>query len=158
MQAFVMADQTCAPLGAVCFSYLPTDHWRVSIQSTLLPRWPYLLNAAVLITHEIDSAYWHEWTLFGLPGGIQVFLGLNLALVLVILYGLQALVRGSFSGLVLSWALVAGGLFAAIVHLFFLLQGDAAFRLPVSLALLVATFVFSLVQAATLFGARKAAR
>lgn len=132
------------------------------MQSTLLPRWPYLLNAAVLITHEIDSAYWHEWTLFGLPGGIQVFLGLNLALalalVLVILYGLQALVRGSFSGLVLSWALVAGGLFAAIVHLYFLLQGDAAFRLPVSLALLVATFVFSLVQAATLFGARKAAR
>lgn len=26
--------------------------------------WLYLANATVLITHEIDSAYWHEWELF----------------------------------------------------------------------------------------------
>jgi len=56
--------------------------------------WLYLLNAAVLITHEIDSAYWHEWELFAMPGGIQLFLVLNLILVVFVLYGHQALVQG----------------------------------------------------------------
>lgn len=42
------------------------------MRSTPLLQWLYLLNAAALITHEIDSAYWREWELFG----IQVFLGL----------------------------------------------------------------------------------
>ena len=70
--------------------------------------WLYLLNAAVLITHEIDSAYWHEWELFGMPGGIQLFLVLNLLLVMLVLYGYQTLVQGRASGLVFSWLLVAG--------------------------------------------------
>lgn len=34
----------------------------------------YLLNFALLFTHEIDSAYWKEWDLFGIPGGIKSFL------------------------------------------------------------------------------------
>ena len=55
--------------------------------------WLYLLGATVLITHEIDSAYWHEWKLFGIPGGIQAFVDLNLVLVILILYGHQALPR-----------------------------------------------------------------
>jgi uncharacterized membrane protein len=38
----------------------------------------FLLNAAMLITHEIDSAYWKWRELFGLPGGLQLFLVLNL--------------------------------------------------------------------------------
>ena len=86
------------------------------MRSTPMLLWLYLLNAAVLITHEIDSAYWHEWVL------------------------------------------VAGGLFAVIIHTYFLLQGGAAFRLPASLALLVTTFLLSLAQAATLLRARSAAR
>ena len=114
----------------------------------------YLLNAAVLITHEIDSAYWHEWELFGVPGGIQFFLIFNLVGVLVLLHGQQALVLGRSSGRILSWVLVAGGLFAAIIHAFFLLEGDTAFRLPVSLALLAASFVLSLAQAAALLRTR----
>jgi hypothetical protein len=116
-----------------------------------------LLNAAVLITHEIDSAYWREWELFGIPGGLQVFLGLNLLLVIVVLYGHQALMLGRASGFVLSWLLVAGGVFAAIIHSIFLLQGSDAFLSPVSIALLVATFALSLLQAVTLLKARVAA-
>jgi hypothetical protein len=34
----------------------------------------YMLNLALLATHEIDSAYWHEWEMFHLPGGVQGFL------------------------------------------------------------------------------------
>lgn len=116
--------------------------------------WLYLLNAAVLITHEIDSAYWHEWELFGIPGGIQVFLGLNLVLVVVVLYGHQALAVWSFMGWVISWMLVAGGLIAVVVHTYFLVDGDQAFRLPASIVLLAATFFLSLMQAAALLWAR----
>ena len=120
------------------------------MRSTPMLSWLYLLNAAVLITHEIDSAYWHEWELFGIPGGIQVFLALNLLLVIAILYGLQALALGRESGFILAWVLVAGGLFAAIIHSYFLLQGSQAFSSPASLALLFATFALSLAQAAAL--------
>ena len=127
------------------------------MRSTPLLRWLYLLNAAVLITHEIDSAYWREWELFGIPGGIQVFLGLNLLLVMLILYGHQALALGRAAGFVLSWVLVAGGFFAATIHSIFLLQGSKAFLAPASLALLGATFTLSLLQAVALIKARNAA-
>jgi hypothetical protein len=110
----------------------------------------YLLNAAVLITHEIDSAYWHEWDLFGLPGGIQVFLGLNFVIVLLILYGYQALIMGRGSGLFFAWLLAAGGLFAAGAHALFIYRGSEAFTLPASLGLLAATLVLSLWQVAAL--------
>jgi 8-oxo-dGTP diphosphatase len=112
--------------------------------------WLYLLNAAVLITHEIDSAYWREWELFGIPGGIQLFLILNLLLVILVLYGYQALIQGRAVGLVFSWLLVGGGLFAVTIHSYFLLQASEAFRLPVSLGLLTATFFLSLAQAVAL--------
>lgn len=36
--------------------------------------WLYLANAILLICHEMDSAYWKEWELFRLPGGITLFL------------------------------------------------------------------------------------
>ncbi len=117
--------------------------------------WLYLMNAAVLITHEIDSAYWNEWELFGIPGGIQLFLILNLLLVILVLYGHQALIQGRAIGLVFSWLLVAGGLFAVTIHSYYLLQASEAFRLPVSLGLLTATFFLSLAQAVALLTLRR---
>ncbi|UCH48480.1 MAG: hypothetical protein JSU95_01275 [Betaproteobacteria bacterium] len=119
--------------------------------------WLYLLNASVLLTHEIDSAYWREWQLFGIPGGIQLFLILNLGLVLVVLYGLQALAQGRAAGVVFSWVLVAGGWFAGIIHTYFILSGDEAFRLPMSLLLLAATFILSSLQAVALIHFRRRA-
>jgi len=119
--------------------------------------WLYLLNAAVLITHEIDSSYWREWELFGIPGGIQVFLVLNLLLVIVVLYGFQALAMGRSSWIIFSWLLVTGGLFAVVIHTYFLLKGSEAFRLPASLVLLLATLVLSLAQALALLRARRRA-
>jgi hypothetical protein len=109
--------------------------------------WLYVLNAAVLITHEIDSAYWNEWELFRLPGGVQLFLVANLLLVVVILCGLLALARGSRASLAFSWMLAGGGLLAVILHSYFLAAGEPSFRQPVSLALLAATFVLSAAQA-----------
>ena len=86
--------------------------------------WLYLLNATALLTHEIDAAYWQEWQLFGIPGGIQVFLVLNLVLVFIVLYGLLALAESRLAGIILSWVLVVGGWIAGLIHTFFIFAGE----------------------------------
>jgi hypothetical protein len=113
--------------------------------------WLYLVNATVLITHQIDSAYWHEWDLFRMPGGIQLNLLLNIPLIMLVLFGQQYLTQGRAAGFVFSWLLVAGGIIAVSIHSYFLLQGDERFRLPVSLGVLATTFLLSLAQAIALF-------
>ncbi len=109
-------------------------------------RWLYILNLGVLATHEIDSAYWHEWELFRLPGGIQLFLLLNLLLLLVFLEGLVELVLERRRGLWFSVGLSAVGVFAFGIHSIFLALGHPEFKLPVSLGILVTTFTLSLIQ------------
>jgi hypothetical protein len=44
----------------------------------------YLLNLALLATHEISSAHWREWVMFRLPGSNKFFLILNLVLKLLV--------------------------------------------------------------------------
>lgn len=117
----------------------------------ILLNWVYLVNASVLITHEIDSGYWHEWELFGIPGGIQFFLFLNLILVVVLFYGFWAFLVGRSSGYIFSWLLAGSGLFAFTIHGYFLVNGDRAFRLPLSISLLFATLVLSVLQVYLLF-------
>jgi uncharacterized membrane protein len=116
--------------------------------------WLYIANAAILITHQIDSAYWHEWELFKMPGGIQLNLLLNIPLIILMLFGQQCLTQGRTTGIIFSWLLVAGGLFAVSIHTYFLLQGDERFRLPVSLGLLATTLLLSLAQAIALLRLR----
>lgn len=111
----------------------------------------YLANAAVLLVHQMDAAYWQEWRLFHMPGGLALYLVLNLPIALVILAGYGAVAARRPSALAYSWALVAAGLFAAAFHAAHLLRGDVASRAPVSLALLADTTLLSLVQAGLLW-------
>ena len=114
--------------------------------------WIYLVNAVLLINHEIDSAYWREWELFRLPGGINGFLLLHFPLLFAVLYGLVLVYRQTFSGLILSLLLSLGGLFAFGIHTYFLQKGRDEFQSPVSRSILVFILVLSLVQiAATLY-------
>lgn len=106
----------------------------------------YLANATVLISHEIDSAFWQEWQLLHLPGGIQLFLLLHLLLLPMVLYGYREVcLRGPRAGLA-SMILASVGIFAALLHGAFIAAGDAGFSLPVSQALLVMTLLLSLGQ------------
>jgi hypothetical protein len=109
--------------------------------------WLYLANATLLIVHEMDSAYWKEWDLFGLPGGPGGFMLLHLPLVGVMLYGLAEVLRMSLAGLALSLVLAAGGVFAFVIHNYFIRKGRPEFRTGVSLFILYAAFLVSLVQA-----------
>lgn len=116
--------------------------------NTSIAVWLYLANATILVTHQIDASFWHEWELFGIPGGSQVNLVLNIPLIALVLYGLAALAQGRPAGRFLYLLLAATGLFTAGIHSYFLLHGSADFRLPVSLALLAATLLLSLAQIA----------
>lgn len=119
----------------------------------------YLANATVLLAHQVDAAHWREWTLFGLPGGIQLFVLLNVPIVAAVLVGLERL--GSPTGQRLSLLLAVSGLFAAAFHGGHLLDGDDAFRTPVSLLLLLLTALlspFQLAAARRATGARAGSR
>lgn len=117
----------------------------------------YLANAAVLLVHQMDAAYWHEWTLFGMPGGLGLYLALNVPIALLVLAGYGALTARRPAAFPLSWCVAASGLFAAGFHAYHLWRGDAAFRAPISLALLVDTALLSAAQAVLLLRARRRA-
>jgi hypothetical protein len=108
--------------------------------------WLYLLNATLLIVHEIDSAYWQEWKLFHLLGGETGFLLLHIPLLMPVLYGLVLLELGTLAGLVLSVLVCVSGLFAFSIHTFFLRRGHPEFKTPVSLGILWTILLVSLAQ------------
>jgi hypothetical protein len=108
--------------------------------------WLYLANAVLLINHEIDSAYWKEWEMFRFPGEITGFLLLHFPLLFFILYGLVLLVRQSAAGLVFSFILCVGGMFAFVIHTIFLRQGGTEFDKPISKVILVLTLFVSIIQ------------
>ena len=108
----------------------------------------YVVNATLLIVHEIDSACWQEWKLFKLPGGAAFFVCLHIPLVLIILLGLLFLAWGWMAGLVISAILGAGGIFAFIIHMTFIARGRHEFKTATSIAVLYATLVVSLAQLA----------
>ncbi len=106
--------------------------------------WLYFVTAILLIDHEIDSAYWKEWQLFGLPGGLGLFLVLHIPILAFVLYGLILVYERSFTGLIFATVLSIGGVFAFSIHTFFLRKGRPEFRAPVSIAILIALLITSL--------------
>ena len=110
--------------------------------------WFYFVNAILLILHEMDSAYWKEWALFGLPGGIGGFLFLHVPLYAVLLYGLIPVWRGDGAGTILSLVVGSAGLAAFFIHRYFLWKGRPEFNTPPSIAILYLLLVVSAAQIA----------
>jgi hypothetical protein len=110
--------------------------------------WIYLVNAVILINHEIDSAYWKEWELLfpGVKNGINVFLLLHIPILFLILLGLVLVFGKMFAGMVISLVLSAGGLFAFFFHFYHLRKGKPQFNTPVSKIMILSTCILSVVQ------------
>ncbi|TAK64605.1 MAG: hypothetical protein EPO22_05620 [Dehalococcoidia bacterium] len=108
----------------------------------------YAIVLALLLTHQIDSAYWKEWELLHIPGGPQLNLGLNFGLIIVGLAGFALVIDGSTAGHVMSLLVAAAGVLACAIHGHFIAHGDERFRLPASIAVLVATLPASIALAA----------
>jgi uncharacterized membrane-anchored protein len=62
------------------------------------------------------------------------------------LYGLVLIVRNSFWGLICSLILCFGGMFAFVIHIYFLKQGRKEFDKPLSKLILVLTLLVSMGQ------------
>jgi len=108
--------------------------------------WLYLVNLTLLILHEMDSAYWKEWELFRLPGGLAGFLWIHLPLWLAGLYGLVLVERGAAAGLVLSLVVSAGGIFAFAIYHYFLAKGRPEFDTATSRLILWLLLIGGLAQ------------
>jgi chromate transport protein ChrA len=105
-----------------------------------------MINSILLINHEIDSAYWKEWELFKIPGGITGFLLVHFPLLFLVLYGLVLVSRQSSAGLFFSFFLCFGGIFASVIHTYFLKKGRKEFDKPISKLMLVLIAFVSVIQ------------
>jgi len=108
--------------------------------------WLYLSNSVLLINHEIDSAYWNEWELFRLPGGITGYLLIHFPLLFFVLLGLVLVSKHSLSGLIFSIILSFSGIFAFSIHTFFLKKGYRQFDKPISKFILTTILIVSIFQ------------
>lgn len=99
-----------------------------------------VLNLALLIAHQIDAAYWHEWDMFGLPGGIQLFNLLNLVIFLVLLGCAVPVIRRQPSGYAGALVIATGCSLVLPIHAGFALAGYTQFNTPVSMAIIVASW------------------
>jgi hypothetical protein len=76
----------------------------------------YILNAAFLLLHEIESAYENEWDILKLPGKITGFLILHIPIIFLLLYGLIEIEKQSSTGLIIGMITGVGGIIPFIVH------------------------------------------
>lgn len=112
------------------------------------------LNLSLVMAHQADAAYWREWEMFGLPGGIQFFTLFNLAAFLFLLWCFAAMVLRQREGLRGSFLIAALSGVVLPIHAAFAIAGFTQFHLPVSIAVIVGTFVVSLWQAVLTWRAR----
>lgn len=105
-----------------------------------MERW-YLATLLALLLHQIDAAYWQEWQMFHVPGGIQGFLLFNLIAVGALLHGYRQVVLGHPAAR--GYALLCGalGVGTAAIHIGFAAAGRDEFHLPLSLAVLLACLI-----------------
>lgn len=111
----------------------------------------YILNVSLLITHEIDSAFWKEWEMFGILGDIQGFLVINFILICAALIGLKKLLEGKKNGNYYALLFAIFGIFAFVIHTIYLLKGNQEFKTMVSIGLLIFTLAVSLIQSFLLY-------
>lgn len=113
----------------------------------------YFITMLMLVIHEIDAAYWHEWDMFMVPGGIQGFLLFNIVIIPLVFVGYKAVVTHHANAP--QWGIFCGALGAITfaIHGAFLLVGFEQFTLPFSLGVIVICLLSSIVL---LFESRKA--
>ena len=109
--------------------------------------WTYIINSAIIIAHEVDSAYQREWELFRIPGGPGLFVLAHIPLATIIFYGLLGIYAGDVVGLYISLALAISGMLGFLLHASFLARGDKRFTSPYSIAIIIMMLLFSFVQA-----------
>jgi len=76
----------------------------------------YILNAMLLLLHEIESAYEKEWEILKLPGKIDGFLLLHVPILFIFFYGLYCIITYPQAQTVLSIIMGIAGCIPFFVH------------------------------------------
>ncbi len=76
----------------------------------------YLINASLLLLHEIESAYAKEWEILKLPGKITGFLLLHIPIIMVLFWGAVEIEKQTSAGLVIAMIAGLGGLIPFVIH------------------------------------------
>jgi len=76
----------------------------------------YILNATLLILHEIESGYEKEWEILKLPGEITGFLILHIPIIFILLYGVLEINLLSNIGFIMGIITGLGGIIPFLVH------------------------------------------
>ncbi len=97
----------------------------------------YFWTMLCLILHQIDAAYWREWEMFYLPGGVQGFLVFNLAAIAVVLAGYRQVLLALPRARLYACICAALGVATFVIHAGFALAGQEQFHLPLSMAVIV---------------------
>jgi hypothetical protein len=108
----------------------------------------YVVQLSLLATHQVDAAYWHEWDVFGVPGGITFFLVFNLAAVVLLATGLVLVASGHPRARLGVLACAGTGLVTCALHAVFLALDPVAFWTLPSLGILAAILVTAAAQLA----------
>lgn len=76
----------------------------------------YIINASLLILHEIESAYVKEWEILKLPGKITGFLLLHIPILLMLFVGAIGIEKQTSAGNIIAIVTGVGGLMPFLVH------------------------------------------
>ena len=106
----------------------------------------YLTTLCFLTFHQIDAAYWQEWDMFYLPGGIQLYLVFNIIIIPILLAGYKSVIVGSDSAYKYAYLCAGLGILTFMIHGAFLLLGHDQFTLPLSLLLIGGCLVSAIWQ------------
>ena len=91
----------------------------------------YIINATLLVLHEIESAYEKEWEILNLSGGVTGFILVHIPILLVLFYGVLQIDKQTLFG---GWiGIITGfcGLIPFFVHKILFKRKDK-FNLPIS--------------------------
>jgi len=106
----------------------------------------YFLTLCLLVLHQIDAAYWHEWEMFYLPGGVQGYLAFNIIAIPIVILGYKHIVLRSNKAVFFARICAALGLLTFLIHGGFALAGFEQFHLPLSMAIILGCLVASVWQ------------
>jgi hypothetical protein len=106
----------------------------------------YVTNLSLLATHQVDAAFWHEWEVFGVPGGLTFFLVFNIAAVFALAMGLVLVAKDDPKSRLCEHACAGVGAFTACIHAIFLYFDRHAFWSASSLLILAAIACASVAQ------------
>ena len=101
----------------------------IDIQSGLIVF--YILNATLLLLHEIESAYEKEWEILKLPGKITGFLLMHIPIILFLFWGLIEIYKHSSTGMIVGIITGIGGFIPFVVHKL-LVKKDKCFNRTIS--------------------------